>query len=141
MTVVTPEELTERINAAPLHRWLGLEVLAVSADELRLRATWRPEWSNGTEAQVTHGGILATLLDLAADWCLFAAQAAVAPTLDFTTHFLRAAVPGDLEIVARPTKLGRAVSVAEAEVIDARGKTVATGRGSYAVFAASTPGE
>ncbi|WP_127572171.1 PaaI family thioesterase [Georgenia faecalis] len=134
-------DLEERIRTAPFHRWLDVRVLAVTPEELRLAATWRPEWENGTAERSTHGGILAALLDLAADWCLVATQGAPAPTIDFTTHFLRAAGPGDLVVVARPVKLGRSLTVAEAEVLDAAGKRVAVGRGTYASFAPSAPGE
>lgn len=138
--LITAAELEERILAAPFHRWLGLRVLSVTREELRLSATWREEWENGTGERVTHGGILATLLDLAADWALVAAQGTPAPTIDFTTHFLRAATPGDLTVVARPVKLGRALTVAEAEVLSEAGKQLAVGRGTYATFAPSTTG-
>ncbi|WP_218013698.1 PaaI family thioesterase [Georgenia sp. 311] len=136
--MTTAAELEERLLASPFHRWLGLRVVSVSPQELRLAATWREEWDNGTPERVTHGGILATLLDLAADWALVASLGSPAPTIDFTTHFLRAATPGDLEVVARPVKLGRSLTVAEAEVLDGAGKQVAVGRGTYATFAPST---
>ena len=68
--MITAAELEERILTSPFHRWLGLRVVSVSPEELRLSATWREEWENGTTARVTHGGILAALLDLAADWAL-----------------------------------------------------------------------
>lgn len=138
--MITATELEERLLASPFHRWLGLRVESVTREELRLRATWREEWGNGTVEQVTHGGILATLLDLAADWALVATQGAPAPTIDFTTHFLRAAAPGDLVVVARPVKLGRSLTVAEAEILNEAGKQVAVGRGTYASFAPSTTG-
>ncbi|WP_324651075.1 PaaI family thioesterase [Georgenia sp. H159] len=138
--MITAEELEERLLAAPFHRWLGLRVLSVSPEELRLGATWRPEWENGTTERVTHGGILATLLDLAADWALVASLGDPAPTIDFTTHFLRAAPPGDLVVVARPVKLGRSLTVAEAEVLSEAGKQIAVGRGTYATFAPSVTG-
>ncbi|WP_152191873.1 PaaI family thioesterase [Georgenia satyanarayanai] len=139
--MISAAELEERILTSPFHRWLGLRVVSVSPQELRLSATWREEWENGTTARVTHGGILATLLDLAADWALVASQGTPAPTIDFTTHFLRAAAPGDLLVVARPVKLGRSLTVAEAEVLDGAGKQVAVGRGTYASFAPSTTTE
>lgn len=135
---VTPAQIEEQLLASPFHQWLGLRVLSVTPAELRLTATWRSEWANGTVEQVTHGGILATLLDLTADWALLAALGAPAPTIDFTTHFLRPAPPGDLVVVGRPVKLGRSLTVAEAEILNPAGKQVAVGRGTYATFAPST---
>lgn len=137
-TAVTTAQIEEQLLISPFHQWLGLRVLSVSPQELRLSATWRPEWQNGTVERVTHGGVLATLLDLAADWALVAALGSPAPTIDFTTHFLRPAAPGDLLVVARPVKLGRALTVAEAEILSDAGKQLAVGRGTYATFAPST---
>jgi uncharacterized protein (TIGR00369 family) len=128
-------ELEERIRQAPFHNWLGLRVIDATDTDITLTATWRPEWDNGTEARTTHGGVVMTLLDLAADWAIASAMGAPVPTLDFSVNFLRAAAPGDLTVIGRIVKLGRSITVAEAEVLDGAGKSVAVGRGTYASFA------
>lgn len=128
--------LEARLRAAPFHEWLGLRVLGVDDDGLRIGATWRTEWENGTEQRVTHGGIIAALLDLTADWAIADALGQPAPTLDFQVHYLRAAAPGDLVVVGRVVKPGRSITFAEAELYDGQGKQVAVGRGTYASFAA-----
>ncbi|WP_147916005.1 PaaI family thioesterase [Ruania zhangjianzhongii] len=130
---LTAPELQQRLREAPFHDWLGLEVRSVTDTGLELTATWRPEWANSVGK--THGGILSSLLDLAADWALVATQGVPAPTIDFTVHYLRAAAPGDLTVRARLVRAGRSLTVAEAEVLDASGKTLAVGRGTYASFA------
>ena len=132
-STLTAAELQERLRESPFHDWLGLEVRSVADAELELTATWRAEWANSTG--VTHGGILSSLLDLAADWALVATQGDPAPTIDFTVHYLRPAAPGDLTVRARLVRAGRALTVAESEVLDAGGKTLAVGRGTYASFA------
>jgi uncharacterized protein (TIGR00369 family) len=128
-------ELEARLRAAPFHDWLGLRVVDATATDITLTATWREEWDNGTEARTTHGGVVMTLLDLAADWAIASAVGAPVPTLDFSVHFLRAAKPGNLTVIGRIVKNGRSITVAEAEVLDADGKSVAVGRGTYASFA------
>ena len=130
---ITAAELQQRLRQAAFHEWLGIEVLAVEADSLELKATWRAEWANSMG--ITHGGIVASLLDMAADWSLVATQGTPAPTIDFTVHYLRAAKPGDLTVRASIVRPGRSLTVAEAEVFDAEGKTIAVGRGTYASFA------
>ena len=132
-STLTAAELQERLRTSPFHDWLGLEVRSVADAELELTATWRAEWANSTG--VTHGGILSSLLDLAADWALVATQGDPAPTIDFTVHYLRPAAPGDLTVRARLVRAGRSLTVAESEVLDAGGKTLAVGRGTYASFA------
>jgi uncharacterized protein (TIGR00369 family) len=122
----------EWILGGGFHRWLGLRVAAVGPDSIELTATWREEWTNDSGADVTHGGIIGSLLDLAADWALVGSLGTAVPTIDFTTHYLRAAGRGDLRVVGRAIKPGRTVTFAEAEVYGPDGKLVATGRGSYA---------
>lgn len=133
-STLTAPELQQRLHEAPFHAWLGLEVRSVTDAGLELTATWRPEWANSTG--MTHGGILSSLLDLAADWALVATQGAPAPTIDFTVHYLRPAAAGeDLTVRAQLVRAGRSLTVAEAEVVDAGGKVLAVGRGTYASFA------
>ncbi len=132
-TTLTAQALQERLLKAPFHDWLGVQVIHLEPQALELRATWREEWSNSMG--ITHGGIVAALLDMAADWALVATQGAPAPTIDFTVHYLRAAKPGDLTVKAEIVRSGRSLTVAQAQVLDAEGKEIAVGRGTYASFA------
>ena len=58
------------LTRGPFHQWLGLQVLRVGDGEIDIKATWRPEWVVNPDAGYTHGGILAALIDLCADWAL-----------------------------------------------------------------------
>ena len=64
---ITPEEVEQLLRRGPFHQWLGIKVLAVHADGVELKATWREEWVVNPERRYTHGGILASLVDLAVD--------------------------------------------------------------------------
>ena len=48
----------------------GCKVVAVHDDGIELKATWREEWVVNLERRFTHGGILAALVDLGADWAM-----------------------------------------------------------------------
>lgn len=128
---ITAEALQERISRAPYHRWLGLKVLSVGADTVEVRATWREEWVANAERRHTHGGILAALVDLAADWALVSRLGRAAPTIDMRVDYHRAAVPGDLVATGRVLKFGGQFSVCEAQVLDTQGRLIASGRGTY----------
>ena len=128
---ITVEALQERIARAPYHRWLGLEVLSVEPDAVEVRATWREEWVANAERRHTHGGILAALVDLAADWALFSRLGRAAPTVDMRVDYHRAAAPGDLVARGRVLKFGSQFSVCEAQVLDTGGRVIASGRGTY----------
>jgi uncharacterized protein (TIGR00369 family) len=128
---VTLEQVQELITRAPYHQWLGLTVLAVHDDGIEVKATWREEWVVNLERRYTHGGILAALIDLAADWALVKQTGRGVPTIDMRVDYHAAAMPGDLVARGKVVKSGRQFSTAEAQVFDTEGKLVASGRGTY----------
>ncbi|UOQ56967.1 PaaI family thioesterase [Leucobacter allii] len=127
----TAAEVEAALLAAPYHRWLGLRVHAFGPEGIELRATVAPEWLNNDEGGVVHGGIIAALLDIAADWALLSRGIAPSPTIDQTVHYLRAAAGEELVVTGVVRKPGRAVSVAEA-TLTSDGREVAVSRASYA---------
>lgn len=129
---LTKEQVNELINRAPFHRWLGLEVLEVDEGVFVARATWREEWVVNPERRYTHGGILAALVDLAADWALVSKTGRGVPTVDLRVDYHRAAMPGDLVARGKVVKWGGQLSVAEAQVLDTAGVLLASGRAVYA---------
>src|SRR5262249_14724230 len=67
---ITIERAQELIDRGAYHRWLGIKVVAVHDDGIELTAKWREEWVVNPERKYTHGGVLAALIDLAADWAM-----------------------------------------------------------------------
>ena len=128
---ITPETVQRLIGRAPYHQWLGLQVLAVHEDGIDLKAQWREEWVVNPERRYTHGGILAALVDLAADWALVKTTGRGVPTIDLRIDYHAPAMPGDLIAKGRVVKAGGQVSTAEARIYDANGKLLASGRGAY----------
>ena len=84
---ITAEQVQQMLTRGPYHQWLGLQVLKVERDAIEIKATWREEWVVNPDKRYTHGGILAALVDLAADWAWSAAPAGVCPrsTCESTT--------------------------------------------------------
>ena len=83
------------------------------------------------ERRFTHGGILAALIDLAADWALVRQTGRGVPTIDMRIDYHRAAMPGDLIMRGKVVRAGSQFSTAEAEIFDLDGKLIASGRGTY----------
>jgi uncharacterized protein (TIGR00369 family) len=133
MTTEVPsiEAVQKLITRGPFHQWLGLRVLKVEEGLIELRATWREEWVVNPDKRYTHGGVLAALVDLAADWALVARTGRGVPTLDMRVDYHRPAMPGDLLARGRAIKWGSQFSVAQAEVFDKDDALVASGRGLY----------
>jgi len=128
---LTPERVTAMLTRGPYHQWLGLSVVAVGEDGIELKAAWREEWVVNPDRRYTHGGILAALVDLAADWAMVAKTGRGVPTIDLRVDFHAAAMPGDLTAKGRVVRFGSQFSTAEAQVFDASGRLLASGRGTY----------
>lgn len=130
-TLPTAAEIEEKLLKGPFHQWLGLKVISVGDGTIELKATWRPEMVVNAERGYLHGGILATLVDLTADWALVSKTGRGVPTVDLRVDYHRAGMQGDLVCKGKVVKFGSTLSVAEAEILSEDGKLLASGRGVY----------
>lgn len=128
---MTFQALEARMTLAPYHKWLGLRLLAMDEDGIEVGVTWRPDFEVSPDRHYTHGGILATVIDIAGDYALAAKLGRPVPTVDLRVDFHKTAMPGDLKVKARVIKLGRTFSTAEARVFDKDDNLLASGRGVY----------
>jgi uncharacterized protein (TIGR00369 family) len=128
---MTLQEVQDLIDRGPYLRWLGLQVLALDEQSIEVRAKWREEWVANPKLQQTHGGILAALIDFAADFALVKSIGRPVPTIDMRVDYHKLAKPGDLIAKGRVIKLGRQFSVCEAQIFDEAGALIASGRGTY----------
>jgi uncharacterized protein (TIGR00369 family) len=84
---------------------------------------------------LVHGGVHATLLDSAAGlagvFCPVPGNVVRAATLSFAIQYVAAARSGTLRAIGRRRGGGRSIFFATAEILDADGKLVATGEGTY----------
>jgi len=129
---MTREEAQALVDRGPYLRWLGIEVHSFGEEGVEVKAKWREDWVANPSLQQTHGGILAALIDFAADFALVPHLGRMVPTIDMRVDYHRLAKPGDLTVKGRVIKLGRQFSVCEAEISSAAGELVASGRGTYA---------
>ena len=83
------------------------------------------------ERRYTHGGVLAALVDLAADWSMVKKTGRGVPTIDLRIDYHAAAMPGDLTARGKVIRFGGQFSTAEAVVFAQDGKLLASGRGTY----------
>lgn len=82
-----------------------------------------------------HGGVHATLLDSAAGlsgvFCPVPGNVVRAMTLSFAIQYISVAKAGTLRAIGRRRGGGRSIFFAAAEILDADGKLIATGDGTY----------
>ncbi|MFL6797050.1 MAG: PaaI family thioesterase [Xanthobacteraceae bacterium] len=128
---ITLERVQELVTRAPYHQWLGLKVVALHEDGIELMAKWREEWVVNVDRRYSHGGVLATLIDIGADWAMVSKTGRGVPTIDLRIDYHAPAMPGDLTIRGKVVRMGRQFSTAEAHVLDAQSRLLASGRGTY----------
>ena len=84
------------------------------------------------ERRYTHGGMLAALIDLAADWAMVKQTGRGVPTIDLRVDYHRAADAAAISSrAARSCAPAAQFSTAEAQIFDLDGKLIASGRGTY----------
>ena len=125
------EKIQQLITRGAFNQWLNFTVLKADGEGLEVRATWREEWVVNPDRRYTHGGILAAIVDVAADYAIAVEFGRPVPTIDLRVDYHKAAMPGDLTAKARIVRLGSQYSTAEASVYDKDGALVASGRGTY----------
>jgi uncharacterized protein (TIGR00369 family) len=125
------ETLNARMKRGPYHQWLGLEITEVGDGEITIEVPWRDEFVVNPEGGYVHGGILATLIDLTADWAIATKLGRPFPTVDIRIDYHSPATKTRLRVKGRIARLGSNFTTSEAFVEDENGKLLASGRGTY----------
>src|SRR5262245_48246216 len=114
---------------------LGLELVDVEVDCVRVRLPFRPEVT--TYADVVHGGAIAGLVDAAATAAVWAspsiAQGSRGATVGFSLNFTAAGRGQDLTALARVRRRGREISTVEVSVLDTAATEVAVALVTYKI--------
>lgn len=128
---ISTEELTRLLVTPPLHQWLGLELKEAEHGRVVIRMPYRQELLADVDGSYIHGGMLATLADVAGDFAVITGVGFAVPTIDLRVDYLRPARP-DMELMAEGNvvKFGRQVSVADVQVTG-DGKQLLVARGLY----------
>lgn len=123
--------------ANPFHRYLGLELEAQHDGYCRIVLTPNEHTPGGVAGSV-HGGILATLVDVAT---LGAVASAIGPhermngTAELNISYLRPALSKRVVAEGRLLKKGRTLAVVDVDISDGQGRLFAKGRVQYALKA------
>jgi uncharacterized protein (TIGR00369 family) len=114
----------------PLHQWLGVRIgdIDLQTDTVTVHLPHRAELSRSPDRADYHGGIIATLIDIAGHACLAAKLRRRMPTIDMRIDYLRPAVETDLRAVARVIRSGRTIGLCDIAVFDDSNRQVAAGR-------------
>lgn len=123
--------LAAMVENCAFHRWLGVKLVSLDETGVAILMPWRAEFVSDPEGGYAHGGVLASLVDLAADYAVAAQLGRGASTVDMRIDYHRAAMPGPLLARAAVIKLGGTLTTAEARVFDERDELIASGRALF----------
>jgi 1,4-dihydroxy-2-naphthoyl-CoA hydrolase len=129
------EMLAALHDEMPFTALLGIEPVAATKDEVRIRLPWSEKIC--TAGGVVHGGVLMSLADSTGAFCAFLnlPEGAGTTTIESKTNFLRGVREGHVEAVSKPLHAGRTVIVIETGVYDADNRLVAKTTQTQAVLA------
>lgn len=128
---ITIEHLQALADRCPFNAWIGFRFEAIDEGSVTIRIPWRPEMIGIPDPPTLHGGVLATAVDFAAANAIATLLGQATPTIDLRIDYHAVARQGDLRVKGRVIRLGKTLGTAEAEVHDAAGRLVASGRGSF----------
>jgi uncharacterized protein (TIGR00369 family) len=121
-----------RVDSSPYQRFLGLTLLRAEKGRVEIRLPFRAEFLREDGSDWLHGGIVSAFVDILGDYAIVTEVGTGVPTIDLRVDFLRPARRGDLVGIGKVVRVGRTISIADAEVRDESGTLVAVGRGVYA---------
>ncbi len=128
-------DLAALLQQSPYHRWLGVRLEQADAASVAIRLPYREEFAG---CAFIHGGIIASLADIAGCFAVIAAVGRDVPTLNLRVDYLRPSSAGSgLVGVGHTVRVGRTMGVADVAVSTDGGVLVAVARGDFPTGGAS----
>ena len=127
------EQLRAFMRSIPFNQWLGIEVAAAHEDGITICCAMKPEMRNGHG--VLHGGVIATLADVAIGVALKPRiTPKTATTIDLKVNYLKPVVAGTLWARCYLVWVGRTLITGRVDLTDDQGKLVAIAIATYMVI-------
>ncbi len=129
------DRLRVELARCPFHEFL--RPVAIAADDaagtVTVRLANRVEFRAIYGADMIHGGIIASLIDMTGHAVIAMSAGRPTPTVDLRIDYLKPASGAHLDATARVLRVGRNLGRADIEVRDDRNAVVAVGRGTFAI--------
>ena len=140
---VTRDALEAKLRGSPFQQSLGLslEQFDAAAQTLSLRAAYGPQVERAVGTGQYHGGVIASLIDIAGDFALIAVLGYAVPTINFRVDYLRPARLETLDARAHVVRQGNRVGVVDVVIFhpSTATETIATGKAVYNIVVTRAP--
>ena len=127
------ESVKRLLSSSPFHEFLQLELGKLDAADglIEIRMKHHEGLNRLPTGSQFHGGVLASLVDIAATFAVVVKLRKPVPTVDLRLDYVRPASGGILTARGIVRRAGRSLSTADVEVTDEGGKLLAMGRGTF----------
>jgi len=127
-------DLQAALDICPFHRLFKMEIVPEpNPEELVIKLSYTPSVERMPSSRQYHGGVLASLGDIAGSVLIYKVTGAGGGTMHYAIEYLRPAVNTDVFARAKLRRLGKTVGFVDVELTSAEGKAVALCRGVFAV--------
>lgn len=126
----------EILRSAPFHQFLDLSFSEYESGRVEITVPMREELLVNPDRDLVHGGVLASLLDIAGHYAVLSEVDTRVPTADFRVDYLRPTSSKPLTAIGDVARIGSNLAVVDALIeqeYEGERQTVALGRGSYGV--------
>jgi uncharacterized protein (TIGR00369 family) len=132
---MTLERLQALLDRSPFIHLLKMRAVLLdqAAQKVVIELPFAPEFERGHGTGQFHGGVIASLIDVAGDFALVIQLGAGVPTINLRIDYLRAAGGGRLRATAQARRAGKTIGVVDVDVLDGADRLVAVGRGCYSM--------
>ncbi|MFL2520874.1 MAG: PaaI family thioesterase [Halobacteriales archaeon] len=121
------------LHNSPFHQFLGIQFEKYEPGEVMLKVPFREELLVNPELGIIHGGVIASLLDIAGHYAIFSVVGSKSPTINLSVDYLSPATNSDLLVHGEVIKIGSSTGVADMKLHQSEDsqKTLAMGRATY----------
>lgn len=129
---MTADDLKALIAQAEFHRFLKMEVVDVRAEgAVTLKLPYDDAYSIFKSIGSYHGGIIASLVDVAGAMACSVVKGYPTPTANLRVDYLKSPARCDLFAEGEARRVGRGLGVADVTIRDEAGAVYALGRGTF----------
>lgn len=129
---MTKDQLSALIAQAEFHKFLKMEVVDVQTDgRVTLKLPFDGAYTILRNAGTYHGGIIASLVDVAGTMACSVVQGRPTPTANLRVDYLKSPAKCDIYADGEARRVGRSMGVADVTIRAADGVIFALGRGTF----------
>jgi uncharacterized protein (TIGR00369 family) len=132
---MTLERVQQILDTSPFIHLLRMRALSFDMErqQVVIEMPLIPAFERWPSTGQFHGGVIATLIDVAGDFALVILLGGGVPTINLRVDYLRPAGGGKLIAAATVRRAGRTIGVVDIDVSDGTDRLVAIGRGCYSM--------